>query len=69
MEKIESNGEVIMDFKVTLAYVAELDTTFVKLDGEPMPLMSIFSCITTHCQFYGLLSASHLGQVFKACVY
>ena len=49
MEKIESNGEVSMDFKVTLAYVAELDTTFVKLDGEPMPLMSIFGCIMTHC--------------------
>ena len=49
MEKIESNGEVSMDFNVTLAYVAELDTTFVKLDGEPMPLMSIFGCIMTHC--------------------
>ena len=48
MENIESNGKVSMDFNLTLAYVAEFDTTFVKLDCETMALMSIFGCITTN---------------------
>ena len=49
MEKIKTNGEGFIHFKVTLSFLAEFDTTFVKLHGEPMPLMSIFGCIMTHC--------------------
>ena len=48
MENIESNGEVSMNFNLTLAYVAEFDTIFVKLDYETMALMSIFGCTTTN---------------------
>ena len=67
MKEIKSNGERCMDFSVTLSFDAKFDKRSVKVDGEPMPLMSILIVLRTYCYFYGFLSPSHFGGVVKVC--